>query len=187
MGGKGVRTDSNPWIRFGSDDAGISPDARLAGSMRSSKGSSLACGPTPWHFHASRPNAKRKLHLHPRGVEALRPQQERLEALTGLRFVAAAAVFAVHLKDWVRTPAWNPGTMANAAVGFFFVLSGFILAHVYRREGKPVAATAFYRARFARIWPAHLVCLALAVAVNPHPEGGSTGGVSFNVEEDDRD
>ncbi len=109
----------------------------------------------------------------------MRPQQERLEALTGLRFVAAAAVFAVHLKDWVRTPAWNPGTMANAAVGFFFVLSGFILAHVYRREGKPVAATAFYRARFARIWPAHLVCLALAVAVNPHPEGGSTGGLGW--------
>jgi peptidoglycan/LPS O-acetylase OafA/YrhL len=86
---------------------------------------------------------------------------ERLDALTGLRFVAAATVFVSHLKVWLHLDLWNPGTLGSAAVGFFFVLSGFILAHVYRRDGEPIAIGRFYLARFARIWPVHLVCLAL--------------------------
>jgi len=50
----------------------------------------------------------------------------------------------------------------GAGVSFFFVLSGFILAHVYNRE---VNWKRFYAARAARLWPSHLVCLAVAAVL----------------------
>ena len=39
----------------------------------------------------------------------------RLDALTGLRFVAAAAVFVYHLATWLRVPGFKPGTLGPAA------------------------------------------------------------------------
>lgn len=87
--------------------------------------------------------------------------------MTGLRFVAAAAVFVYHAPNWVQVPTFNPGPLGPAAVGFFFVLSGFILAHVYRRADLPLAPLRFYRARFARVWPLHLVCLVAMLTLWP--------------------
>ena len=92
---------------------------------------------------------------------------ERLDALTGLRFVAAAAVFIYHVPNWLQVPAFNPGPLGQAAVGYFFVLSGFILAHVYRRDGAVMQTGRFYLARFARIWPLHAACLLAMLAVRP--------------------
>jgi peptidoglycan/LPS O-acetylase OafA/YrhL len=103
----------------------------------------------------------------------VRQVADRLDALTGLRFVAAAAVLASHLQLWLHRADWNLGTLGSAAVGFFFVLSGFILSHVYRGGGTSIEAGAFYRARFARIWPVHAACLVLMVAANgtgPSPD-----------------
>jgi len=91
----------------------------------------------------------------------MQPTPARLDALTGLRFVAAALVFASHLKAALHLDRWNLGTLGSSAVGFFFVLSGFILAHVYREQRQTLAAGGFYLARFARIWPTHLVCMLL--------------------------
>jgi peptidoglycan/LPS O-acetylase OafA/YrhL len=48
----------------------------------------------------------------------------RLDALTGLRFFAALAIVIHHT---FRLPEWP----LPQSVSFFFVLSGFILAHVY--------------------------------------------------------
>jgi peptidoglycan/LPS O-acetylase OafA/YrhL len=101
---------------------------------------------------------------------------ERLNALTGLRFCAAAAVFTAHLKGFLRMDHWNPGNLGNAAVGFFFVLSGFILSHVYRRGSKPVLKERFYLARFARLWPVHLACLALMLPLTGASAAASTSG-----------
>lgn len=108
-------------------------------------------------------------------AKAVAPMPERLDALTGLRFVAAAAVFVYHLATWLWVPGFRPGTLGPAAVGYFFVLSGFILAHVYRSPGQPVSAGRFLRARFARVWPLHLVCLLLTMVVWPLtvPDTGS--------------
>ncbi len=92
---------------------------------------------------------------------------ERLDALTGLRFVAAAAVFVYHLPGWLQVPGFNPGPLGQAAVGYFFVLSGFILAHVYRRGDRPLSPGRFFRARFARIWPLHIACLVAMLAILP--------------------
>ena len=52
---------------------------------------------------------------------------------------------------------------AHLAVDFFFILSGFILAHVYGREFSSGRASwkDFLIARFARIYPAHLTIMIL--------------------------
>lgn len=51
--------------------------------------------------------------------------------------------------------------LGNYGVMFFFVLSGFVLTW----SAQAVSTSTFYWRRFARIYPAHLVALALAVPV----------------------
>jgi peptidoglycan/LPS O-acetylase OafA/YrhL len=79
---------------------------------------------------------------------------QRLDALTGLRFLAAAVVVADHLCYLFGTPP--PDWMGRKAVSLFFVLSGFILTHVYPALDDAVARRRFWRARFARVWPLHI-------------------------------
>ncbi|MBO1337572.1 acyltransferase [Streptomyces sp. VRA16 Mangrove soil] len=85
---------------------------------------------------------------------------DRLDSLTGLRFLAAFAVFTHHFTGAgatggvAHTPALFPySTMGVNGVGFFFVLSGFLLAWGHR-AGTP--ARVFYWRRVARIVPLHL-------------------------------
>lgn len=93
---------------------------------------------------------------------------ENLKALTSLRFVAAFMIIVHHapglLKwDW---PKIFPATSFHG-VSFFFVLSGFILAHVYSTKRMP-AYGSFIRARFARLWPVHAAAIVfLVLAVTP--------------------
>lgn len=94
------------------------------------------------------------------------PVQAHLSALTGLRFLAAFAVFVSHLgvpatsPEWVRTMAKS----GYAGVTLFFVLSGFVLALNYtgrlstRRELWSYAV-----ARVARLYPLYIVVLAYTV------------------------
>ncbi|MFC9496780.1 acyltransferase family protein [Streptomyces sp. NPDC056982] len=92
-----------------------------------------------------------------RGAEVRAP---RLDSLTGMRFVAALAVFVHHTtglapgSGLAQAPVLFPySTMGVNGVGFFFVLSGFLLAWGHRpgtRRGL------FYWRRAGRIWPAHL-------------------------------
>ena len=89
----------------------------------------------------------------------------QITQLTFLRFLAASAVVIFHAGRTTRSLSWgDPIWMrANAAVSFFFLLSGFILAHVYGRTGIPRSAE-FYVARLARIVPLYWLAL-LAVAL----------------------
>ncbi|GAB6841089.1 peptidoglycan/LPS O-acetylase OafA/YrhL [Methylorubrum rhodinum] len=95
------------------------------------------------------------------------PPVARLDALTALRFPAAAGVVAYHYQNLLHPagPAPSIGWAAYGAVTFFFVLSGFILTHNYRSVGfdQPAARHAFYRARIARIFPLYLVSIGLAL------------------------
>lgn len=85
--------------------------------------------------------------------------ESKLDALTSLRFFAAMMIFVSHTlqmfgfcgENETRVPALWQG------VSFFFVLSGFILAHVYPSLEKSGAQERFLLARFARIWPTHVV------------------------------
>jgi peptidoglycan/LPS O-acetylase OafA/YrhL len=56
--------------------------------------------------------------------------------------------------------------LGQAGVGFFFLLSGFILTYTYGGRLRSRAdAARFYVARFARVYPAYAVSIALALPV----------------------
>jgi peptidoglycan/LPS O-acetylase OafA/YrhL len=87
-------------------------------------------------------------------------QKKMLNALTALRFFAAAMIVLTH-----GDPLFGSFGIANAAplgqgVSFFFVLSGFILTYNYPSFATKEQFQNFFVARFARIWPLHAVtCL----------------------------
>ncbi|MEY9893350.1 peptidoglycan/LPS O-acetylase OafA/YrhL [Catenulispora sp. MAP5-51] len=95
-------------------------------------------------------------------TEAMAQRPARLPSLTALRFVAAFLVFTYHLTylsvfrdtrlekhyDFITNSA---GTMG---VGFFFVLSGFVLTWVARPTD---SKGQFWRRRFFKIFPNHAV------------------------------
>ncbi|MEH1014681.1 acyltransferase [Micromonospora sp. CPCC 206060] len=94
----------------------------------------------------------------------------RLPSLTGLRFVAAALVFATHV-TWNTSLVEGPyGAGIRQAfslsgaygVGFFFILSGFVLTWTARPDD---SAPRFWRRRLVKIYPSHLVTFALAGAL----------------------
>lgn len=119
-----------------------------------------------------------ELKVPPPKPTSLSPQDEsqstfgRIDSLTGLRFIAALLVFVHHFQG--RFGFTGTGLpLANNAVSFFFVLSGFILTLVYARrfEGSSRSASvsaadviSFLKKRFARLWPLHFVCLLICVA-----------------------
>lgn len=89
-------------------------------------------------------------------------EEEELSALTGLRFGAAALILIAHLRGQFEVPSdFLGGVPLENGVSFFFVLSGFILTHVYRRLASVEDRRRFYLARFARIWPLHVACIIL--------------------------
>lgn len=92
---------------------------------------------------------------------------EKIHALTSLRFFAALFVVLYHTL-WPAIPSMTHNTVAGRiislgflSVSFFFLLSGYILGMVYLRPGKPVRKSAFYAARFARIYPLFFLTLVI--------------------------
>src|SRR5947209_7185962 len=79
-----------------------------------------------------------------------------------MRFLAAVTVVAFH---FAPLPALNGSDAGPAAVTLFFLLSGFILTYTARPGRGSVRE--FYVARFARIYPAYLLGLGLAIALLP--------------------
>ncbi|MFJ9693251.1 acyltransferase family protein [Kitasatospora sp. NPDC101183] len=93
----------------------------------------------------------------------------RLPSLTGMRFFAAFLVFMFHS----TLPPYTPftGDTATAVthavskagwlgVGFFFVLSGFVLTWSARPGDKPLQ---FWRRRFVKVYPNHVVTFVAAL------------------------
>lgn len=93
---------------------------------------------------------------------AIRP---RLDAITSLRFFAALHVLLVHLhaNRMLVGPRWFQAlaSVGYLGVGFFFVLSGFILVYTY--AGREFSAREFWQARFARVYPAYAASLIFAL------------------------
>lgn len=94
-----------------------------------------------------------------------------LDALTGLRFLAALHVVLFHfgtacLKD--VAPEWVVHVVGSgyASVGVFFLLSGFVLAYNYvdAGGGMGTAPRAFWSARVARVYPVFLLMFLLSAA-----------------------
>lgn len=106
----------------------------------------------------------------------------QLPALTGLRFLAALLIVCHHITRHFRPglipvphTVLGPVTLGinavlyegNAAVSFFFVLSGFILAYTYIQKDGHLRGTLrrYYVARIGRVYPVYL--LAFVVAALP--------------------
>lgn len=93
-----------------------------------------------------------------------------IKALTSIRFFAALHVALYHFVRpfslWGHfAPAMSVGYIG---VGFFFLLSGFILTYSHAQEyerGKGLASK-FWLARLARIYPVYLVSMIFAAYVN---------------------
>jgi peptidoglycan/LPS O-acetylase OafA/YrhL len=99
-----------------------------------------------------------------------------IRALTGLRGIAAMVVFFAHTRSTLQArgmPLQVPTAVerlflsGGRQVDIFFVLSGFVLALIYRDWfGNAVAKNAygqFLKRRFARIYPLHAFALILVI------------------------
>lgn len=88
---------------------------------------------------------------------------DNLRPLTSLRFFAAFMIVVHHLP--LRFPDSDfvfPGTLIHG-VSFFFVLSGFILTHVYASKPWP-GYWRFIALRLARLWPMHVFVILLLIS-----------------------
>jgi peptidoglycan/LPS O-acetylase OafA/YrhL len=92
-----------------------------------------------------------------------------IRPLTSLRIVAAIWVLAYHFRDHLGLDVDRLGLIAKGYLGvdLFFILSGFILSHVYlsRWEARTFNYGSFLWARLSRIYPVHLVTLAATIGI----------------------
>lgn len=111
------------------------------------------------------------------------PDRRELYPLTGLRGLAALAVLAYHC--W-GSPNSNGLRLEIShgylAVDLFFMLSGFVLAYVYRftfrHDRSWTRIRKFLWARFSRIYPVHLATLLLLLPL--YGSQGFSGGSLIN-------
>ena len=93
-------------------------------------------------------------------------------SLTGARFFAALFVVVFHTEYvWLADTAVIDGPIRNimksgfSGVGFFFILSGFVLGYRYGDETADFPHHRYFVARFARIYPALFFSLLVAAPV----------------------
>lgn len=91
---------------------------------------------------------------------------QKLDALTSLRFFAAAMIVVHHGSAVFGSMGLSETLPLDQGVSFFFVLSGFILAYNYPVLAGEADILAFFKARIARIWPAHLAAIVLVALLS---------------------
>lgn len=92
--------------------------------------------------------------------------QQMIHSFAGLRFVFVALVFMSHF-EWSGIGAFDFG--GDCGVAFFFALSGYGLMSGYgaRAASGSLNLARFMRRRLSRIYPMHLIALAVAFAAMP--------------------
>ncbi len=101
----------------------------------------------------------------------MQPTHKYLSNLTPLRGIAALWVVVFHFQEVIikfvspdRTQLVAKGYMM---VDLFFIMSGFIICHVYQQNFQTGLSSKYFRrfivARFARIYPLHLLTLVLLI------------------------
>lgn len=96
-----------------------------------------------------------------------------IPALTGLRFIAAFSILFGHTVGWATSfttpsPITTIGkTVQLYGMPLFFVLSGFVIhlnyARLFRERSLGGAASAFFIARFARLYPLYVCAFVFGV------------------------
>ncbi len=118
------------------------------------------------------------------------PRNDRLAALTGLRFAAALGILLFHYGGPLvaGAPAWLDRVREGGYVwvGLFYLLSGFVLARAYPAPMRPDARRAFWVARVARLYPAYLLAFVLSAPFAlerwaGHGAAGAAKGVAVGL------
>lgn len=97
--------------------------------------------------------------------------KEHFIGLEWLRFLLGLYIVIFHTLHTYKLHDELPWLMDLVGVGFFatssfFVLSGFLLAHVYCRQGElREPATSFWAKRFSNLYPLHIFSLLLTFTV----------------------
>lgn len=111
-----------------------------------------------------------------------------IKALTGLRGYAALGVCIFHYTVlWTAYDNWAMplARHGNYGVAVFFVLSGFILFHVYRTWFDRMVTAARYGRfmwhRIARIYPLHILLLVVAASLMFEGPWGAMRGGQFDT------
>ncbi|WP_061537300.1 acyltransferase family protein [Collimonas arenae] len=104
----------------------------------------------------------------------------RIDAITGLRGLAALLVVYGHSVDWFSLP-WKINSSGEIGVMIFFSLSGFLMAYLYLGKTFSVQSVADYAiARFSRIAPAYLVILLFSFLIYTYLDPNFVYGISSN-------
>lgn len=98
------------------------------------------------------------------------PYPAQIDALTSLRYLAASWVVFFHLREFTHADGLSNSPLVSfgyLGVDFFFVLSGFVLSHVYKRDADAGRFDywGFVTKRFGRIYPMHLATLAAFIVL----------------------
>lgn len=108
----------------------------------------------------------------------------QLEALTGIRGLAALYVLMLHLNMAIGSVDFGdyvaPLHDGYLGVDLFFVLSGFIISHVYTRDFARWSIAGYRRFlwfRLARLYPVHLLTIAILIIM---VAGAGLLGVAIN-------
>lgn len=106
-----------------------------------------------------------KISNKPKKQELIMNQPNKLESLTFLRFIAAAAVVLYHFGAGTVFYSFLPSALKTGPllVTFFFVLSGFVIAIANFK--KNISAKTFYINRFARIFPIYAIALIFFIKI----------------------
>src|ERR1700759_2666613 len=92
--------------------------------------------------------------------------QARFEALDALRGICALLVVLFHIPIYHALKGADAFVNLQFCVDMFFALSGFVLCHAYgHRLNDGSEGLRFAWMRLARLWPLHMVMLALFVAI----------------------
>lgn len=93
--------------------------------------------------------------------------KERFEVLDIFRGIFSSLVVFFHMSTFSDTPVINNRFILNSDlfVDFFFVLSGFVIAYSYQTISTGEELNRFYKKRFFRLYPLHLIVLLAFVVI----------------------
>jgi len=91
------------------------------------------------------------------------PRKPPLPALTGVRTLLALNIVFFHFTPPHMHYLYPVIDNGYVFVGFFFLLSGYILAYNYADRPRPLVKRDFWLARFARLYPIYLLSLAFSI------------------------
>jgi peptidoglycan/LPS O-acetylase OafA/YrhL len=93
--------------------------------------------------------------------------KERFEVLDIFRGIFSSLVVFFHMSAFSSTPVLNNNFIYNCDlfVDFFFVLSGFVITYSYQFLKTSADIGKFYKKRFLRLYPLHIIVLLLFVVI----------------------